>query len=130
GFQIAAGDERVAEQKRAHVVAVDPLVHGRVERDRVLHPEEALDTAALPYQRVERGDQPSRVDAPGHAGTRIHEGRLCPPLHLSLDQPSLLDQFGYQPFGNRFRTLATCTLPSSLSRIPVAPAIDIEVARD
>src|SRR5207248_1940243 len=71
GLEVAASDERIAEQERAHVVTVDPFGRGHVHFDRVLHPEEPLDATALPNERVERGDKCAAVDSPGNARPRV-----------------------------------------------------------
>lgn len=50
GFEVAARDEGIAEQERAHVIAVDPFGRRHIHLDPVLHPEEALHAIAFPNE--------------------------------------------------------------------------------
>src|SRR3954447_16586560 len=75
GLEVDAGDERVAEQERQHVVAVDALGLGHVDLEPEADAEQALDAAALPQQVVEGAEQRARLDAARDARVAVQVGR-------------------------------------------------------
>lgn len=53
GLEINTGDELVAEEKREHVVTLDPFLPREVALDTIAESKEALRAVTLPDQRVE-----------------------------------------------------------------------------
>src|SRR5215472_19116530 len=85
-LEVAAGDERVTQQERKHVIAVDPFRRRRVQLYGVFHSEEALDAAPVPDQRVERSDERSHINGPGYARVGVNVGLFLPSVDSGLQE--------------------------------------------
>ena len=79
-LEVDPGDDLVAEQERQHVVAVHPLVGGRVDLDAVVEVEELLGALPEPHDRVERAQERAGLHLAGPARVAVEVRRPVPPL--------------------------------------------------
>src|SRR5262249_6422596 len=87
GLQVTPTHQRISQQKRTHVVAIDAPSRRRVHLYGVLHAKESLDALALPHQRIKRSDNRASVNFPWHRNSRSKVRRLRPALDASSNQP-------------------------------------------
>ncbi len=80
GLEVDPADDLVAEQERQHVVAVHPLVRGRVDLDAVVEVEQLLAALAQPHDRVEGAQEGSRLHLARPARVAVEVRRTVPPL--------------------------------------------------
>ncbi len=94
GLDVDPADQRVAEQERQHVVAVDPLRRRQVDLDLVAEAEQPLGPGPLPHHRVERREQRPGADPARQPRVGPQPGRVGPALHPHRQQLAGLDQLG------------------------------------
>src|SRR5207244_10436862 len=90
-----AADEGAVMEDGQRVVAVHPLVPGRVDLDAVVEAEEARHPVAIPQERVEGGEQGrparwrGRSPCPGEGGKVAGEGEPAAGATLDLERRHL-----------------------------------------
>ncbi len=99
GLEIDATDQPVAQQEGQDVVAMFALGDRRVDLDAIEEIEDAFRTVAFPDQRVEGGQQGTRLDVARLPCFRIGNGRLLPSLDRHRQQIAGFDQLGQPRLG-------------------------------
>src|SRR5215212_4109626 len=77
-LEISARDEPLIHDERQHIIAVHASIGGRVDLDSVAEAEEAFSAAALPYERIERGEQRLAGDTTRPLRVTMKKGRHSP----------------------------------------------------
>src|SRR5262249_1435968 len=116
--------------ERKHVIPVDALFDGRIDLDRVLHAEQAIDAVALPYQRVERRHERASVHRLRDAHARTDVRRFAPAFDTDGNQPPFVNELGDETFCDRLRAPFRSFLPPWTRWSPIVPAVGLEVADD
>ena len=92
GLEVEPRHEPVAEQEGQDIVAVLPLVRGRIDLDPIVEPEEAEGAGPLPDERIERGEERPGGQASRQAGVAVQIRKLGPAGDLDRPQDARFDE--------------------------------------